>query len=711
MPKLNKASPILFETINNEIKHIDYDRCNEIAKDYTAYATGVGIEDYLKRFNQRETEEAFKQRKELTQVNTTDIISRLRKPLAKVNRTPATVSMTWEGKDVSYSIEKKKELLSVGSKFWGPKSVQKYLTQRISELDTIDPNSFLVIEFKEEVRQDDPKTKANPYPFEVNSKEAINYEFKNNLIQWLIVENKIKIVDDKGNPSDGSIYYMYIENETIKATQIHAETVDSTRAGNRNIIEINANSEIPLKPKVKYLYSTGKEEDSDKNKKWFILEVFEHKIGFVPAKRVGTTLDPVTRFRTCVPVIHPAKCYLDKAVKAMSEMDLTSVLHTFPQKIQYADPCDGQRVESGLIGCSKGLTPSGTVCKVCNGTGFKGHTSSQDVIQIKMPKEASEIVSLENIMVYKHPPIDLLKFQQEFCFDVLINESISAVYNSQIFSRKDIAQTATENNIDLDSVYDTLRDFADNSSELYVFCYRCIAAIRSIDKGLTVHHSFPSDFKMQPLDSLLNDLNKANENGAPAHAKAAINSKIIAKMYMDQPKKITEIETQDKFFPFAGKTESEIAFILASDLTTKFNKILYSHYKKIFNDLEFESSLKNIDFYEVDEAMQRALIMAKVQSIITEIESEDSADTSNLFNDNSGKLNPTGIEAESKAKLKGSIDGVKGILDIQTSFSEGKTTLDSAIAILSEIFGLQEDVAKKILGSPKIIKLPLKANA
>jgi hypothetical protein len=58
------------------------------------------------------------------------------------------------------------------------------------------------------------------------------------------------------------------------------------------------------------------------------------------------------------------------------------------------------------------------------------------------------------------------------------------------------------------------------------------------------------------------------------------------------------------------------------------------------------------------------------------------------------------IEAESKARLKGTVGGVQGVLQIQASVSNGTTDLSAAIELLKEIYGFNDEVARKILGTP-----------
>lgn len=702
---LKDGVSILADTITYSRTHVDYPRVCLIATDYTIYSTGLGIEGKLKQFNMRETDEAFKQRKQLSQMITPDLVNAVRKPLEKVPRTPANISIVWKEKDIKESNEKKKELLESGMNFWGDKSYEKYIAKRLPELDTTDPNTFVIIESSGAYNPKDPLSeKLKPYPFEANSFEAINYEYINNVLQWLIVLNHQMMVDNKGNLVQGDIFYLYLTNENVKATQIHADVVEDYINANTGVtIFVSTEKEIPdfsaIKTKTEYLYQIG--EDRSKAK-FFIIRAYSHKMGKVPAKRVGTITDTSTRNRTCVPVIHPAQAYFEKSIKSMSEFDLTNCLHVFPRLIQYADACEGYRTKETVIGCSKGITPEGTTCKACNGSGFKGHTSAQDVLQVRMPRELSEIVSLEHILVYKSPPIDLLKFQQEFAFDKLRNSTYNAVYNDTHIQASSSVKTATEVDRNMDDVYDTLQSFGDNYSDFYVWGYGCIASIRDMGENIVIHHNFPSDFKFQSLGSLLDELAQANKSEAESHVKYAINKKILQKIYIDQPKQILKLETQSKYNPFPGMEKDEISLIITSGLTTRFNCILYSNFGNIFSKIESEANRRNIDFYEMAETMQITLIQACVNDIIRQIDIDNASSTASAFRGDT--QDPIDIEAQAKANLKGSVGGVTGILDIQVQVANGETQRSAGLAMLREIFGFDESVAEEILGTPKLPK-------
>lgn len=59
---------------------------------------------------------------------------------------------------------------------------------------------------------------------------------------------------------------------------------------------------------------------------------------------------------------------------------------------------------------------------------------------------------------------------------------------------------------------------------------------------------------------------------------------------------------------------------------------------------------------------------------------------------------------KAQSQLKGSVGGVQALIQLQQSVSNGYTDLDAAIATLIEIYGLSEDVAKRMIGQPKQVK-------
>lgn len=609
MPKLSEGLPILTDTIKLKLRHPDYDHVVKLAQEMTMYATGKGIESELKRFNGRETEELFIQRVALTMCNTPDLVNSCNKPLKKVTRTPAIFNVTWPNvQSIDEANKKKKELFDAANKFWGQKSAQTYLTDRVPSKDKCDPNAWMIIEFKETYDPANPDAKINPYPFEVSAAEAINFYNYNNVLQWIIVLRPLQILDDEGKVNQGEKYFTYLDNHNITATEIHRTMVKNWKIQNP-YTEISSITNLDsLKPGVNYLFNTG--EPEEKNRRYFIINVFETKIGYVPAMIFGTETDEETDHRTRVPVINPARSYFKDSIQTMSEFGITKRLHVFPQKFQYLPKCTE---------CFNGKEKDGmTLCKTCKGSGTVTHASAQDIIGIKMPDELKDIVNLDFMASYKGPAIDLITFQKEFGFEDTRRYAISAVYSNEVGKRR--VKTATEADIDFEAVYDTIKSYADHFSDMYVFIHRTIAILRNIGKEIEITHQFPDDFQMQSVSEILIDIKGANDSGAPSFIKKELNRKLAQKIYIDQPRKLLMFDTKDKFYPFAGKSETEISFIIANGKTLRRFEVLYVHFDEIFSELEYETSLKNVDFYELDEAKQRELIKQKVDEFIKELD-------------------------------------------------------------------------------------------
>lgn len=66
---------------------------------------------------------------------------------------------------------------------------------------------------------------------------------------------------------------------------------------------------------------------------------------------------------------------------------------------------------------------------------------------------------------------------------------------------------------------------------------------------------------------------------------------------------------------------------------------------------------------------------------------------------NNGEPIAVDVEAEARAQLKGSVGGVQGIIQIQTSVSQGLTDRNSAIALLELIYGFSNDESVRLLGT------------
>lgn len=688
--QLEKAYSIITENITHGLKHQHYERVVELSDKYTKLITGENVESLLRQFSRREDDALFKQRVELTNLITPAVSAMIMNPFYRVGRTNNINSkIDFESPD---NIEQKvKRVSTVISEYNGHNTVNDYLDVRLVDLNFSDPNSFIVTEFDdvEKGALGEMLDMPQPRPFEVSSKEAINYCYKNNILEWLIVKLPCSYIDSKDHLKGGYSYTIYLPDIAIKFKQID---LSDSRIRKNELIEIETEYGTKL------YYRTD-------DKTFYEVEEYEYNAGQVPAVRVGYKLDKATKGKTMVSPMHDAMCYFMKSIKTVSEFDLTMALHAFPQKFQYVNKCSGTKD----LGCNKGQTTDGGECSMCKGTGISIHTSAQDAVVMRIPNDKDDMLNLEQMVHYEYPPIDLLKFQDEFIYE-LKNEAKQAVFNSEIFTKASSTKTATEMDYSYEAVYDTLFPYAKNYSTIY----KHIVSVSSnfVDvKDVIVEYTFPKDFKFKTVGDLLNELKLASDSNAPGYIRQELSSDIANQQYLDKPDELQRIVAKQQFYPFPDKNFAEISFIISSDLTTKFNKFLYANFDNIFLQLEKDAENKSQYFYDYAPQLQKKLLDDFVNAMIESISGEQPTSTDFKSTDVNGSdlvaddPTVTDIEAEAKAKLKGTVGGVQGILAIQDSVARGTTSIESAKTLLYEIYGFEDTVATKLLGKPKPIKV------
>lgn len=663
---LEQALLILQKLILNNTVHKHYTRTIELAKLYRQLITGEDQESLLIQFVRREDAEMFAQRKALTQSITPAVAEAIMNPFFRVGRLDNVKRIIDYPNGQADSERRVAEIQDIFSTFYGEESLEKYLATNFVQLTFTDPNAWIVVDFD----SFNPNfEKAKPYPLEFSSNQAVDFLIRNNKTEYLIIKKAIT----KGK-KEGFQYIMYLKNDILQYTEWLEETAPVDM-----VVWTPANNAS----------------------KRYIFNHFKPKGGEVQAFRVGYKRDILTDKETFVNPFQAAIPYFKKTIKAVSELDLTSALHVFPQKLQYVEPCGGHGDDT----CNGGLNMSGSKCKSCQGTGIQLIKTAQDMLTLPMPdlkKTGGNYMKLEDIMIYKSPPVELLKFQDEY-IEKLESKAIKAVYNSDILSKKSIAQTATERIENKDELYNTLQPFAEWFSSAWKKSARLIAAFTDNSPGLRLVHEFPSDFKFKSVNEMIDDLKLAKNSGASAFVIQQIEKDIAAKLYADDEQAFNKFIVKTRFTTFLGKTESERLFIMSTGRARKEDEVLWSHSDIIFDELELEVP----GFFRFTYEKQLPYVEKKVAAIIKGLNSVASAlDFRSALpvdseDETANSLGLSKEQLEAQANLKGSVGGVQGILQLQASVVEGKTQYSAAVAILVEIYGVTDEKARAFLGTEK----------
>ena len=590
---LAKAVTLTTTLAATKEKHLNYNKTVELMNEYSAHITGENIGKYLKRFTPRENKAMFAQRLLLTNSINPAIASSLMKPFYKVSRNNNVA------KKYDFKNDKINEAVKImlndfnGQKVDDTDGFENWLKTRFIELSFADPNGFIVIEWDAVAANDTIK----PRPFEVNSNDVLNYEYKGEELLWLFLCNKIKFFtqDLSGNitAKDGEKFTLYGIGYTITFEECDREY----RA--KNGLELEANQE----------YKVVKD-------KTYLLTTYITNLGFVPAFKVGYARDLATKGKTFINPFHAAMPYFRKALKTTSELDITMTGHVFPQKLQYVRPCQGASLTEP---CQDGKNPKGETCGACQGTGFRTVTSAQEALYLPMPDDPRDMIPLDQILVYKSPPIELVEFQNKYVKE-LKQEAHLAVYNSNMFITPDgqFAKTATEIDSNMDGIYDALEPFTEKYSKIWKFVvYTCavLAGMNEQSDEFELLHSFPPDPKLKTLTILIADLKAINESGAPSFMRDITNKDIAEIAFNGDEESLLKYKVKHLFYPYNGLSQDEIAMQLSSQFVSDNTKILYANFEAIFTDIEKE----NPKFYYLQYKKQDEIVVAMIEKFKEEI--------------------------------------------------------------------------------------------
>ena len=577
-------------------KHADYQRTVDLAKEYKAHVSGVGIDDYLKRFAKREDEEMFEQRKRLTNSISQSVASSLQKPFYKVARNKnVKKKFTLKGDKNREEIVQKMISGFYGTNELNTKGLDFWLKNRFIELTFTDPNAFVVIEWEAKPEN----VPLEPYPYEVNSIDAYDYIFKHGVLNELFTRQSETII--------------YLDKDGAEKEKV----VDAF-----TLYEIGSSLKV-VEYCPKYFEAKGIVIDETRqmtfveNEIHFIATYNETNLDFIPAFRVGYIRDTATDGRTFVNPFESAMPYFRKALKAVSELDLSITLHTFPQKLQYVTKCKGK----GAKKCNNGMVSgTQTVCSECKGSGLQIHTSGQDAIYFPLPDTPDEMFDLDKILVYKQPPIDLIKFQDDYVRNLKKDAHLS-VYNSNMFLAEDpqFAKTATEVNTNTQGIFDTLFPYTEKFSEVWKTAVKVFVRLSGFLTDFELIHIFPTDLEIKTVAVLMAELKLANESEAPSYFRDAILEEIANQVYEGDELGREKHFTRHKFFPFSGKTETEIQFLMASPYVSNFTKVLYANFEAIFTDIE--KAVPN--FYKLNYNLQWEKLNEFVKPYLEEINSQN----------------------------------------------------------------------------------------
>lgn len=617
----------IFDIASTDFTHANYQRTVDLKRIYKALITGEGAEFLLKRFNLRENEEQFTQRHLLTQIITPAICSIITNPTQKL---PTVKPLIKEAKYFTKDEKNQAILDHMINNFWGDQSVDEYLRVNFLAPADIDPNSFMIVKFKD---FDGRFEKPEVYATTVDCESVVDFEYANNILQYLAIRKTISYLPYTENPTkqklkpkDGFFYQMYSKGYEIELNQVDDKMVRSGKElvkDKKAVFEIGfGGSVMNVVEYVEGITFTARDDYKyymfGSNGKLFEITFYNSKTNRVPAIRTGVNLDPTTNNKTCVNQFHTSLPYLLKTIKTVSELDLSQSLHVFLQKFTYAPKCLGYMDEQQQqIDCNNGYDVSGNKCKSCGGYGVMVHTSGQDHIILGLPNDPARIIELSKLVHYADIPIDIVKWLDEY-LDGLASKAVKARFGSSMFVENSIVKTATEKTYDMDAIYDANALQASQYSRAWILIVRQGAEYKDISKELYINHVFPQDWKMETAGQRMARLKEARDAGASQYTIASLQNDLMDAVYADQPYKLKEFNTMQYFNPFADIPDGEVKYKISQGMVLEYDNVLYSNLKRVM----LQAYKENDQFYFLSREAQTVIVEKIVNDIIQELKVE-----------------------------------------------------------------------------------------
>ena len=634
----------IYAIADTEFTHQDYLRTVSLRKKYKALITGEGADFLIHQFQPRESPELFAQRLRLTQLITPAICNILVAPSQKI---PSVKPIVKEAGYTQKNDENQKILNETINNWWGDQSLDEYLRANVLNASDVDPNSFLIIKFNE---FDGRFEKPEVYSTVVSCEDVVDFEFANNVLQYLAIrktieyEEYVATTSKKRKPTvkSGYFYQMYVNDWEIEFTQVDEKMVRSGKEQVKDVVAFFELSDLGTVTNIQ-IYDGVTELNVVNERTYYTItssgKVFKvvfynTKAGRVPAARTGVRLDLFTDGRTCVNQFHASMPYLMKSVKTVSELDLSQSLHVFLQKFSYVNKCMGYKdPQNQHFDCINGEDQQGNTCKACNGSGELTILSAQEHVKFPMPSNPDKLFDLSKLIHYADIPIDIVKHLDEY-LDGLVTKAINARFNTTRFVEKSIVKTATEDYNDMENVYEALAPEAAQYSRWWMLCVRMGAVYKSIDKGLYINHLFPQDWKIESVGQRMKRLSEATAAGANQYTISYLQNDVMDAVYADQPFRLKEFKTMDYFNPFSGIPDAEIRAKITAGLVLEYDKVLYTNLKRIINQAARENlgSESSPSFYDMTREKQGTIVKVITDKLITEINAERLAIQATMVN-------------------------------------------------------------------------------
>lgn len=468
------------------------------------------------------------------------------------------------------------------------------------------------------------------------------------------------------------IIFTWKTKENRKTTK-HYRVIDDSF--DYHFIEVNGMIKLATRP---ILNEEGGLEQED--------DIIENVWGYVPAIQPSVLSKMANNDTLKKSFVEETMSNADYYLSISNDHAVSVKLHQNPIFYSYpvsCEPCNG----------TGQTTIEGTIqdCTGCSGSGqvpFYKKDASQG-ITIPEPDEGQDF-NAQAPCGYVTPDLETLKEQRvEMEKEEALIEK-GALGTDGILSHEKKQETATAKEIDTQPLFDTLTNFSNNGQYVERFLTNAIAEARYNDNNDTGERYEGStilwgkQFFIRSVNAIEKEYEEAKEGGAPDYFLKGLLEELNFTKYDNNPQAKQRAVTLSILEPFVTKTVTEVKELGVDvvDLTIK----------TYFNDFIERFELENVN---VVDFMSTSPYSSKIQAINAELIKY--AEEKILQIEERNRVEEIDIEAEAKAKLRGTVGGIEGIIKLQESVAAGIMSVSAAQATVEEFFGVSPEQARRLL--------------
>jgi hypothetical protein len=335
-----------------------------------------------------------------------------------------------------------------------------------------------------------------------------------------------------------------------------------------------------------------------------------------------------------------------------------------------------------------------------------------NILELRVPRDKEDADLMANPIKVIPAERDSLDYMKEALADMRKNIFVNCVGRSQD-PKNDQAQNEKQVASTFESTESVLLNVKRNFEIAQEFALETVARLRYGSGFISATVNYGDQFFNKDEKTEIEEYKIAQENNLPEYELELRRDDINIARYRNNPKQLERLRILKHLLPFPGITLEKVAEMRRNtpELVSKKDLVVKMKFNEFVNRFEREQTDVNIYASALEFDRKITLIREELDKYATEYldaNKETPAAGSPGSGTPGGDLldTPVDIEAEAKAKLKGSVGGVQGILAIQTSVSQGLTDYDAAIALLREIFGFDDVKAAATLGPRPAKKAP-----